>query len=306
MSEYIPVVNPTRIFYDEAGGDGGEGDGGTDGVTNGGEGTPPALPEGAFLAENFRDALPEDIRSHASLAKITSLEDLGRGYINGQSMIGKDLSRLVEIPGADQTEEVRGVLTKLGAPAAADGYQLEATEGAPEWLGVDQEMSKGFTAKAAELGLLPGQAQGLYSWFTGTLTEVSKTGEATTLATSETQARELEAEFGGAFDQNIAVINHAIDKLGGQPLRDAINEAGLGTNPILLKSYLAAGKLLAEDTAGDGSGAGSFGDRMSPDEARSKGKALLEQASMSDQPMERRRLNEEAQNFFKIANPGAQ
>ena len=66
-----------RIFYDEAGGDTGTGDTGT-----GDGGTTPALPEGAFMVDKFRAAHSEDIRSHQSLAKITSPEELGRSSFN--------------------------------------------------------------------------------------------------------------------------------------------------------------------------------------------------------------------------------
>ncbi len=299
-----------RIFYDEAaGGEAGGGEaGGEAGGGTGGEagGTVEVkLPEGAFMADNFREALPEDIRSHASLAKIENLESLGRSFVNAQQMIGKDPSRLVEIPTDDKPEEMRAVLTKLGAPADASGYTLTPTDGAPEWLGVDQEMSKGFLEHAAKEGLLPSQTQNTYKWFTEIMAGAAKTAETKSLAEADTNIRQLEAEFGGAFDQKIAIANHAIDKLGGEDLRNVLNDASLGANPVVLKAFIGAGALMAEDSAGDGGGGGDFGSRLSPDEARSKGKALLEQASKSgvDQ-MERRRLNEEAQVFFQMAAPG--
>ncbi len=286
-----------RIFYDEPGtGDPGTGTPGTGEVK---------LPEGAFMANNFREALPEDIRSHAALAKIENLESLGRSFVNAQQMIGKDPSRLVEIPTDDKPEELRAVLTKLGAPADASGYTLTPTEGAPEWLGVDQEMSKGFLEPAAKEGILPSQAQGTYAWFTGVMADAAKTAETKSLAEADTNIRQLEAEFGGAFDQKIAIANHAIDKFGGEELRKVLNDAGLGANPVVLKAFIGAGALLTEDNAGDGGGSSSFGNRLSPDEARSKGKVLLEQASRSKDMAERRRLNEEAQVFFAMAAPGS-
>ena len=123
-----------RIFYDEAGDTGTGGDTGNTGAGGDtGQGTV-KLPDGAFMVDKFRDALPEDIRAHQSLAKITSLEELGRSYVNAQSMIGKDPTRVVEIPAADQVEEVKAVLTKLGAPADASGYKLTVADGIPEWL----------------------------------------------------------------------------------------------------------------------------------------------------------------------------
>lgn len=296
-----PGFTPTRIFYDgDSGGEAGEGDPGT-----GDPGTGKVqLPEGAFMADNFREALPEDIRSHAALAKIENIEGLGRSFINAQQMIGKDPSRVVEIPAADKPEELKAVMTKMGAPADASGYTLTPAEGLPAYLGPDQELSKGFLEHAAKEGMLPSHVQNTYAWMTGVLAETAKTQEAQELATSETNIRQLEAEFGPAFDQKIALVNHAIDRVGGEELRKVLNDAGIGANPVVIKSYLQVAGLLTEDNAGDGGGGGGFGSTLSPDEARSKGKALLEQASRSSDMAERRRLNDDAQKFFQMASPG--
>ncbi len=220
-------------------------------------------------------------------------------------MIGKDPSRVVELPTEDKPEEFKALMTKLGAPGDASGYTLTPTEGVPEWLGPDQDMAKGYLAFAAGEGMLPVHVQKSYAWFTQTMTDAAKTAETKSLAEADTNIRSLEAEFGPAFDQKIAIANHGIDKVGGEELRKVLNDAGLGANPVVLKSFLKVGGLVAEDNAGDGGTGGTFGNRLSPDEARSKGKALLEQASKTgvDQ-MERRRLNEEAQVFFQMAAPG--
>ena len=222
----------------------------------------------------------------------------------GATLIGKDPSRLVEIPPADKPEELKAVMTKMGAPADASGYTLTPAEGLPDYLGPDQELSKGFLEHAAKEGMLPSHVQSTYAWMTGVMAEAAKTQEAQELAASETHIRELEAEFGPAFDQKIALVNHAIDKVGGEELRKVLNDAGVGTNPTVIKSYLQVAGLLTEDNTGDGGGGGGFGNAMSPDEARSKGKALLEQASRSSDMAERRRLNEDAQKFFQMAAPG--
>ena len=300
-----------RIFYDEPGtGEPGTGEPGTGtpGTGEPGTGTPGTgevkLPDGAFMAKDFRSALPEDIRGHAALEKIADIEGLGRSFINAQQMIGKDPSRVVELPTEDKPEELKVLMTKLGAPADASGYTLTAAEGLPAHLGPDQELSKGFLAFAAKEGMLPVHVQNTYAWMTGVLAEAEKTAETKSLAEADTNIRSLEAEFGPAFDQKIAVANHGIDKVGGEELRKVLNDAGLGANPVVLKAFLKVGGLVAEDNAGDGGTGGTFGNRLSPDEARSKGKALLEQANRSPDMAERRRLNDEAQDFFAMASPG--
>ncbi len=256
------------------------------------------------MADKFRDALPEDIRSHAALEKIENIGDLGRSFVSAQQMIGKDPSSLIEIPAADNPEAMRAALGRLGAPTEVGGYEIAAPEGAPEWLAPDQPMSKGFLDVAVKTGLLPHQTKDVYNWFSGQMTEAAIVQEAQSLETSEANIRKLEGEFGGAFDKKVALANHGIDKLGGEELRKVLNDANVGHEPSVIKAFAAVGAMIAEDSDGGGGGSSSFGTGMAPDEARSKGKALLVQASQSSDMAERRRLNDEAQKFFSMATPG--
>ncbi len=86
-----------RRLYDDAGGDAGggtgdQGGGGTGDQGGGGtgdQGGAGKLPDGAFTVDAWRDALPEDIRGHASLAKYENLEQDGRAFVGAQHLIGK-------------------------------------------------------------------------------------------------------------------------------------------------------------------------------------------------------------------------
>ncbi len=88
---------------------------------------------------------------------------------------------------------------------------------------------------------------------------------------------------------------------GGDELKKVINEAGLGNNPHVVRAFSKAGKLLAEDGVGSdrGSGNSPFG-QMTPDEARGKALELQEQALNTENRIEKKRLNEEAQKFWKM------
>lgn len=291
-----------RVFYD-----------GGEGAQPGGEGTQQGapqttLPEGAIYSDGrFRDTLPADLKSHTALAKITNVEHMARSYISAQKMIGKDPDRVVELPGAEDLEGRRAVLERLGLPKDTTGYKLEAPQGAPEFLAPKGPLAEGFTAAAHKLGILPDQAAGVYQWFAGAMSETAKMQASQEDAAHAENTRALQAKYGAAFDQNIAAANFGVDKVGGDELRALLDSKGLGTHPLVIEAFSQIGKMLAEDGIGDtrgGGGGNPFGGALAPDEARAKARDLQAQAMKEPNMAERRRLNTEAQKFYKMATGG--
>lgn len=294
-----------RIFYD-----GGEGAGGEGAAAGAGQQQQqqqaPALPEGAIYSDGrFRDALPDDLKSNTALAKITNVEHLTRSFISAQKMIGKDPDRIVELPGADDADGRRAVLERLGLPKDTTGYKLEAPQGTPEFLAPKGPLAEAFTGAAHKLGILPDQAAGVYQWFAGAMSETAKAQAAKEDEAHAENVRSLQAKYGAAFDQTIAAANFAVDKLGGDELRELIDSKGLGTHPLIVGAFSQIGKLLAEDSVGDGKGGGNpFTGALSPDEARSKARELQSASLNEKNPTERRRLAAEAQRYYKMATGG--
>lgn len=232
-----------------------------------GTGGPVKLPDGAFLATEWRNGLPEDIRENSALLKYENLEQGARAFIGAQHLMGKSPEQIMDRPKAGDMEARRSAMTTLGAlPALEDGkvgdFKLAAHTGAeniPEWLGAGEPLGVGFLGKAHELGLMPDQAQSVYGWFVDTMMATEKDQAAQDAVAAEGNARTLEAKWGtGKFDQNLAAANFAIDKLGGDDLRSAIDDANLGTNPLLLDAFQKVGFMLAEDASGGG-GEPNFG-----------------------------------------------
>ena len=119
----------------------------------------------------------------------------------------------------------------------------------------------------------------------------------------------MQGQWGQAFDAKLAAANFAIDKHGGDELRGVLNATGLSTNPNLMNMLSKFGEIIAEESGegdgGSGDGLGKFGNTMTPDEARAKGNSLLQEANnlkMGDP--RRKKLNEEAQSFFRMATGG--
>ncbi len=309
-----------RFFDGEGEGDGkGAGDG--DGKGSGGGGTgdagggggdgggTPTLPDGAFFADQrFRDALPEDIRGHEGFAKVANLEGMARSFLSGQKMTGMDPNKFVEVPKPEDADAVRAVMTRLGLPGEAKDFTLSAPKDVTAGFGPSEPLAKGFAEAAHKAGILPSQAQGIYEWFTGTMGETMTGQETAKNASAEENVRVLEGKWGAAFDQKVAVANFAIDKLGGEDLRKVFNEAGVGTNPLVMEALVKIGGMLAEDSGeggeGSGEGAGRFGSALTPSEATSKARELIAQSHEHKAfSPERKRLQEEAQRFFALANP---
>lgn len=256
-----------RILYDDAGAaGGGTGDGaaggtgdGAAGDQGGGAGDQGGLPAGAFKSEAWRDALPEDIRGHASLAKYDNLEQGARAFIGAQHLIGKSPDQIMDRPKAGDMDARRSAMNTLGAlPALENGkvsdFKLAAAgENIPEWLDPAQKMSVGLVDQGHKIGMMPDQVQSMYGWFVESMMGAQAEQETLDATNAETDARNLEAKWGtGKFDQNLAAANFAIDKLGGEELRNAIDGANLGTNPVLLDAFQKVGFMLAEDTSGGG------------------------------------------------------
>ena len=284
----------------------------TDSLLSGGSPAPapaqnlPTLPEGAFLLKDFKTALPEELRKHEGLGKINTLEDMTRSYIAAQRMIGRDPTSLTELPKADaKLEERLAVLGKLGAPEKADGYKLALPEGSPEVIGqalaLDTPLGKAFLDTAVKLKMLPEQVQGIYGMLASHLGQAATEMAGKTEADHAANIAALKTEAGPAFDDWIKAATFGISKLGGDPLRDVLNAAGLGTNPLVVKALMTAGKMMAEDNVGGQGGTGGRFGTLAPAEARARAKELVGKALSETNPSEKKRLQEEAQKFFRMA-----
>lgn len=259
---------------------------------------PPPLPEGF----DYRQYMPPEIRDDNSFTKYKTLEDLGRGLVSAQKMIGRDPNSLIEVKENISPEERRGVMERFGLPKDTSAYKLEPVADVPQWLGTDQPLSKGLVAKASELGLFPDQVAGLYQWFAGEMSATSKTHLVETQRRDEAAIGQLKTELGAAFDGKVQAAKHAIDKIGGKEFLDTINNAGLGANPAFIKAMAQVGEMLAEGGTGpDGGKPGGFQSGLTPAQAAAKGQELLRQALNEKQPSERLRLNTEAQKYFAMA-----
>lgn len=304
----------TRIFYNPEG-EGTEAPaGGTPAGSEAPAGQAPATkpepgPAPAATEQPWYSSLPEDLKADPSVTKFKTPEDLARSYVGLQKMAhNKDPDAFIPVPASDDDgTQRRQVLQKLGLPDNPDGYELQAPKGAPEGFKPDTEMAKAFQQEAHKLGILPDQARGLFEWY-GQLTGQTMQGQQAKQQEMVQQNIEaLQNDWGDAFDTRVRTANFAVNVLeektgvGDGALLQKLNDAGLGNDPTVLKALYEMGRVYSEQgqTAGGERGSTNFG--TAPNEARAKGQELLRKAMDARNPAEMRRLNEEAQKYFKLA-----
>ena len=70
---------------------------------------------------NFKDTIPEQYREEKSLENINSMDDLLKGYVHAQKLVG---TNKIPVPNKHSTDEDwNEVFKRLGAPDTPEGYQ---------------------------------------------------------------------------------------------------------------------------------------------------------------------------------------
>lgn len=262
--------------------------------------TPPAGGDGAGSGNpapggGWFTALPEDLRANPSVAKFADQgpEALAHAYANAAKLIGVSPDQVIRLEEA--RGDIPGLLRKLGAPEAPDGYEFKAPEGVPEHLAAGENLTW-FREQAAKIGLLPQQAEALYTSFVERNIEAQKQVEQYV-----DQARDtLQREWGQAFDSNIAAASRAARTLG---LTEALNQAGLGADPNVIKALVRVDRALGGAGEGAGPAAGSV-TPLAPADASAKARALQGQALeafRNGNRAEADRLRQEASRYYAMA-----
>lgn len=193
------------------------------------------------LAENWRDALPEDIRNEPSLQSIKHFGTLAKSYVHAQKSIGAE--KLV-IPGENATEEERGEFYKaLGRPEAAEKYEFKPAEGLPEGIAFDDAAMKGFREEAFKLGLSQEQYNAAINFQAKFVAEQQqKLAEAAEGEYVSTVSK-LKGEFGGRFDEVVSQCNKAVETFG---IKAVLEKNGLLNNYDIIKMLASIGGKISE------------------------------------------------------------
>ncbi len=211
----------------------------------------PTSPESGGAAEARKEVLisdlglDEDMLSNPSLKDIPNARELVKSFIHSQKLTGHDK---IVLPGKDATDEDwANVYNKLGRPKEAADYGLKAREGISEDL-VSQEGVDAYSQFAHKAGLTTKQANDSLNFFTDMQVAVQEADNQATIDRNTSNIDSLKADFGNAFETNIGIVSSFLSNIeGGDEFRSTLNEAKLGTSPVVIKTLLKLASAFGED-----------------------------------------------------------
>lgn len=209
--------------------------GATDGAGGGDEGA---------LFTRLRDGLPDDLKTHPSLASYGDFEGMARSLVAAQTMVGKRISEA-------SREELASIDRRHGRPETADGYQLLLDAGVPA-----DEAGETMTALAREwffeAGLTQRQAEILGEKWQGLVRDdlrerSHQRGEAESV---------LRAEWGRDYEPRVSAASGALRAFGGDDLARLVEETGLGNDPRMIRAFARIAEATGEESMVEGHSSG--------------------------------------------------
>lgn len=192
------------------------------------------------------------------------------GYRNLEKLLGADKAgNAVIIPKSDaDPKEWAAVFDKLGRPTGPDGYKVELPQGG------DKAVHEASMAKFHELGLTKAQGEQLANWYNGLVGESTKAQEAQKQAAFQADDQAIRQEWGQAFTKNLAQAQAAARGLGlDAPTIDKLSDA-LGHKATMQLLQKIGGRM-GEDTFASGDTLASFGNALTPGQAKAQIQALM-------------------------------
>lgn len=190
---------------------------------------------------DWREGLPEDIRSDASLEQFKDVGGLAKSYITTKQMVGNS----IQIPDADASPEEwdERFCAKLRPPTPEE-YELKRPEPVNGAV-YDEDLEKAFRGAAHQFGLHPRQAQGLLDWYNehqgGLIGQYQQNMEEGVAA--------LKQEWGADWDRKSALANSFVKTHGGDEVQKVFNDTGVGDHPVLIKFFAELGEAVEETTS---------------------------------------------------------
>ena len=201
---------------------------------------------------NFKDTIPQEYREEKSLENINSMEDLLKGYVHAQKLVG---TNKIPVPNKHSTDEDwNEVFKRLGAPDTPEGYKYNLKD-----VEMDQSQVSEFNKTAHQLGLLPKQAEGLIKFYNEMNGNIAATQEEQAAQAQLNTETELKKEYGPQFAKRLDQAKKlAVSTLGQEFLENTYLKDGsrLGDNLSVIKAFSSLADKLSEDEIikGDGTG----------------------------------------------------
>ena len=172
--------------------------------------------------------------------------ELLRQYRDLEAMVGPDQVRM---PGdSSSPEEVEAFWSRLGRPSTPEGYTFSPGETAT---GYDTALSNWFREAAHAVHMPADMAQALHDRFR----EQATTARAQQWQSAEHERQHCESQlrrdWGRSYDARLEDARRAVERLGGDTLKQVFNDSGLGDNPTLVRAFADMGRLLSANSIGE-------------------------------------------------------
>ena len=174
---------------------------------------------------SFIDSLPEDLRKENALATFKDSAALAKSYLEVQKLMGKKVTDL-------SAEELAIINKKLDLPVGLEDYDFEAEED--------------LKAKALELKIPKTQLKAISEL----ISDKKAAKDAAELAELESKLKAdqaaLKEMYGMDLDSKKDLAKKAMAEFGSEDFAKVITDAGLGSNPHVIKMLSQVGQLFEE------------------------------------------------------------
>lgn len=301
------MFGPKHRLMNQAGGEGAPGGGGplfggggeppaggTPPTTPPAGGTPPAAPT---IPENWKEAIPEDLRAMPFMEKYKGVADLAKGYANLEKVLG---SEKMPIPQkGTKLADMKDVFEKIGLPKSKDEYALGEYDPSK----VDKAFLDAFKDTAYDLNMLPDQAKGLVDWFVQVNEKAQKEQADASVAAANSALEKYKNDLGEAYNDEIAKAKAALRTLDKED-QEFIQKSGLGVSVPVIKLLAKYGSTLGEGAIrGEG---GRLDGAMSPEAAHiriAEIKANVNGAYYDEKHVDHAKMKAEVTRLYSYAYP---
>lgn len=246
----------------------------------------PITVEGSEAADsgNWNEMLPEEYRESSWATKYSSAEELWKGVDNMASLVGKKAEGIT-LPGEDATDEDwSNFYEGIGRPEDPNGYKLNISADNGQYL--QEGDTDAIVNMLHKAGLNNKQAQdvldGYFEWSNG---KIGATIESMTEMRAASE-KALQGEWGADYEKNVETARRGAAAAG---VLDALDEAGLGNNPAVIKLAELAGRNVSEDSL---KGGDSFSTSISKQQAEIELNKITSDPRFRQDPAKNQRASE--------------
>ncbi len=189
-------------------------------------------------------AVPDAYKGEKSLETVKNYDDLFKGYVESNKMIGRGIFLPDEKATPEQKTEALGkVYSKLGRPDDVKGYNAKLPD-LPDGTGWGDDFVKAATELAFKLGLNNEQFAGLMSSYKDMIVGSQTSTRSGAVATEATLVKEWGKDV---YKQRVAEGTAIARMYGGDKFLEWLDSTGVGNDRTMIEFLAKIGQEARED-----------------------------------------------------------